>query len=227
MTGGLNFFETGCLQVSDHIHIYIYIYISMISTEFGRYDIRPNFKNYPHSNLLPEFFTEILELWRRRGMAALVLLLGKADSTRTFPYWRMNKTWLSVGDFFDLFIHSHACSFWVVAALDFLPNHITFPSRGSNPSLVEDANIFSWNSYMPPQNIMNTWDILNTSWRLETSIQGLGSCMLISRKKCQKPFPWFFHVCFGEKKGHGVIPKLSDGENSNCGEVLSESIPIV
>eukprot|EP00435_Cladocopium_sp_Y103_P003351 s4384_g1.t1 len=30
------------------------------------YDIRPNFKNYPHSNLLPEFFTEILELRLQR-----------------------------------------------------------------------------------------------------------------------------------------------------------------
>lgn len=26
----------------------------------ARYGIRPNFKNYPHSNLLPQFFTEIL-----------------------------------------------------------------------------------------------------------------------------------------------------------------------
>jgi hypothetical protein len=43
--------------------------------------------------------------------------------------------------------------FLVKAALYFLPKHIIFPSRGSSPSLVEDASIFSWNSYMHPQNM--------------------------------------------------------------------------
>ena len=43
--------------------------------------------------------------------------------------------------------------FGVKAALYFLPKYIIFPCRGSSPSLVEYASIFSWNSHMHPQNM--------------------------------------------------------------------------
>ena len=51
---------------------------------------------------------------------------------------RQNWLCLSVCYFFVLFIHSHV--FW---GKGFLPKYIIFPSRGSSPSLVEDASIFS------------------------------------------------------------------------------------
>ncbi|CAL1164235.1 unnamed protein product, partial [Cladocopium goreaui] len=40
------------------------------------YDIRPNFKNYPHSNLLPEFFTEILDILHMEGMPRFIVEVG-------------------------------------------------------------------------------------------------------------------------------------------------------
>eukprot|EP00440_Ansanella_granifera_P014609 gb/GFBE01015878.1/.p1 GENE.gb/GFBE01015878.1/~~gb/GFBE01015878.1/.p1 ORF type:complete len:290 (+),score=51.10 gb/GFBE01015878.1/:1-870(+) len=40
------------------------------------YNIRPNFKNYPHSNLLPEFFTDILDIIGLDGMPRFVVEVG-------------------------------------------------------------------------------------------------------------------------------------------------------
>ena len=42
----------------------------------ARYGIRPNFKNYPHSNLLPEFFTDILDVLHMEGMPRFIVEVG-------------------------------------------------------------------------------------------------------------------------------------------------------
>lgn len=105
----------------------------------GRYDIRPNFKNYPHSNLLPEFFTEILERPACRG-------------SNGAPWFASFLDCLSVcyKTSFCLFIRMF---FWGKGSSLFSAQIHYIPSRGSSPSLVEDASIFSWNSHMHPQNM--------------------------------------------------------------------------
>ncbi|CAJ1443676.1 unnamed protein product [Effrenium voratum] len=40
------------------------------------YGIRPNFKNYPHSNLLPQFFTDILDILQLEGMPRFIVEVG-------------------------------------------------------------------------------------------------------------------------------------------------------
>ncbi|CAK9026775.1 Hypothetical protein SCF082_LOCUS17652 [Durusdinium trenchii] len=40
------------------------------------YGIRPNFKNYPHSNLLPQFFTEILDILQLEQMPRFIAEVG-------------------------------------------------------------------------------------------------------------------------------------------------------
>lgn len=40
------------------------------------YGIRPNFKNYPHSNLLPEFFTDLLDIISMEGGPRFIVEVG-------------------------------------------------------------------------------------------------------------------------------------------------------